>query len=158
MAAVIALLLGCTFWLNAQVIPTVTARLTHLSDGTDEVKLRNDSSKSLVAVAVLMAQTTGDGPYLISSDTLIDTLARPIEAGEVRTSLYKNFSARSGAPRIHRLADPVVVAGIFADGTTAGDAGLLARLMLRRSNMLLAVENTLEALSAAGRRNVPGSN
>src|SRR5262249_53936729 len=49
----------------------------------------------------------------------------------------------------------ITTAAVFADGTTSGDTGLLTRLMLRRSNMLLAIELTLEIESEAGRRNVP---
>ena len=52
------------------------------------------------------------------------------------------------------LGEPIT-AGIFADGNTTGDAGLLTRMALSRSNLLLAVERAIEALFDAGRRNVP---
>jgi hypothetical protein len=69
-----------------------------------------------------------------------------------RESLPLNWAG--AAVEICDLEQPIT-AGILADGSTIGDAGLLARLLLRRSNMLLAVETALETLSDAGRRNVP---
>jgi hypothetical protein len=50
---------------------------------------------------------------------------------------------------------PVIHAAVFADGTTVGDAALLARLLSRRVNMLQAVELAREVLTDAGKRNVP---
>src|SRR5205814_7480746 len=50
---------------------------------------------------------------------------------------------------------PPITAGVFADGTTTGDAALLARLLLRRCNMLQAVELARAVLSEAGKHNMP---
>ena len=56
--------------------------------------------------------------------------------------------------QICELQQPVVAA-VFSDGSTTGDPALLARLLLRRSNMLLAIDTTIETSSRAGRHNVP---
>jgi hypothetical protein len=57
-----------------------------------------------------------------------------------------------GRFNIRLCEDRIAAAGILADGTTTGDPALLAGLMLRRSNMLLAVETALEKLSDVGRQ------
>ena len=53
------------------------------------------------------------------------------------------------------LFEQPIAAGIFADGTTAGNAALLTWLMDRRNNMLLTVEMPLETLLDAGKPDVP---
>jgi len=89
----------------------------------------------------------------VYSDPLIELTAKPLLAGEERVVMVMGFQDSSG--RRDRLLEPIVAAVIYADGTATGDTALLNRLLLRRSNMLLAVETTLEMLSDAGRRNIP---
>jgi hypothetical protein len=127
----------------------------------EEVSVRNNSGKSLVALVVTVSHAprsadSNDPPIVVYSDPLIDPESKPLPAGEDRVVLIGDqVMFVRGAPRRLVLEEPRAAAGILADGTTTGEAALLVRLMLRRSNTLLAVETTLETLSDAGRRNVP---
>jgi hypothetical protein len=150
------LMFGCVFSLNAQI----TTTLTRAKDGVDEVGIQNHSQAALIAY-VVSAKPSPDSveisraPVVTYSDPLVDPAAKPLLVGEERIAIRIGILDRSGKPRApHFLVDPSA-AGIFADGTTTGDAALLTRMILRRSNMLLAVENSLEALSNAGRHSVP---
>jgi hypothetical protein len=153
----VASLLACAFSLDAQITTTVN----RLPDGL-EVTIRNNSAVSLAAFAIsvnhvalghvpLAAALRGEAgsaagnsaPYGLYFDPAIEP-AMPLPAGQERVV---------GAFRW--LDEKVIAAGIFTDGATTGDAALLTRLMLRRSNMLLAVETALEALSNAGRQSIP---
>jgi hypothetical protein len=87
-------------------------------------------------------------PLLIYSDPLVDPAAGSLAGGQERLVL-----ADTSGNRI--FIEPVLSAGIFADGATTGDKMLLRRLILRRSNFLLAVETAMEYLSDAGGKNVP---
>jgi hypothetical protein len=108
----------------------------------------------------LWSAFSSTAPFVVFSDLLIEPATTPLVAGEERVVMARGVQARPSAPgrdspgqRV--LEEPIVTAGILADGTTTGDLALLARLILRRSNMLLAVETALETLLDAGRRNVP---
>src|SRR5437899_1377214 len=162
----VAFLLACVFPLDAQI----TTTLTHLPDGMDEVRIRNNSSISLVAIVVAgkwvtrsaaspgellrHADRTAEAvarPFVVYSDPLIEPAKRPLLASEERVMM---MGTPAGRLQAWSLEEPTLTAGIFADGSTTGDAALLSRLMLRRSNMLLAVEMALEALSDAGRQGI----
>jgi hypothetical protein len=143
-------LLVCVLSLDAQI----ATALHRLPNGTEEVSIRNNSAMSLVAFMI----TVSNPPIVVYSDPLIDPESKPLPAGEERVVLQSGdriMIERGGRPRGLVLEEPIAVAGVLADGATTGQAALLVRLMLRRSNMLLAVESTLETLSDAGRHNVP---
>jgi hypothetical protein len=149
-ATSIAAILACVVSLDAQIATT----LKRLPNGAEEVSIRNNSGMSLVAFMV----TVSNPPIAVYSDPLIDPESKPLPAGEERVVLRSGdriMIERGGRPRGLVLEEPIAAAGIVADGTTTGEAALLIRLMLRRSNMLLAVETTLETLSDAGRHSVP---
>jgi hypothetical protein len=149
-------ILMCVLSLDAQIAAT----LKHLPNG-EEVSIRNNSAKSLVAFVVTVSHAprivdSNDPPIVVYSDSLIDPESKPLPAGEERVVLIGDqVMFVRGAPHRLVLEEPIAAAGILADGTTTGETALLVRLMLRRSNMLLAVETTLETISDAGRRNVP---
>src|SRR2546423_9620485 len=144
--------LACAFSLDAQI----TTTLNRLPDGLDEVRIRNNSAGSLVAFVVSAKQVSrgaysSNAPFVVYSDPLIEPATRPLPASDERVAMVSGVlpldpSGRRLLPHSGRrlLEDSIVTAGIFADGTTTGDALLLTRLMFRRSSMLLAVEIALE--------------
>jgi hypothetical protein len=155
----VASALACAFSLDAQM----TTTLNRLPDGVAtvnglrttsrawEVRVRNTSGSSLVAFAVAAKATRSvektapmnvDPAYV---DAAIDTTATPVLPNGERVITVGGVF----------LEEPIVTAGIFADGVTTGDAILLTRLILRRTNMLLALEMALEALSDAARQSIP---
>jgi hypothetical protein len=150
----------CCVSLNAQI----TSSLVHAPDGRDEVRIRNASQTALAAFAVAAkndsGMTDGRGFLVLYSDTVMDAKAQTLLPGEERLVLSQGMIRPASAPGRphspnHGLAEPVAAAGIFVDGSTTGDAALLTRLLLRRSNMLVAVENAIDTLADAGNRNVP---
>ena len=147
-----AALLACALASHAQI----TTKFSVLTDGTEEVIVRNNSPVGLMAFVVTVNQLpqVGSSPFVLYSDPLIDREVKPLLPGEERVAMMMNRIDRTGK-HLRVLADPIAAAGVFADGTTTGDAALLTRLILRRSNMLFAVETALETLSDAGRRNQP---
>jgi hypothetical protein len=98
----------------------------------------------------------GSAPLVLFADPLIETETKPLPASEERLVLSSDAGRQTpNASARHRFEEPVVAAGILADGSRIGDAVLLSRLIVRRCNMLLAVETALETLLDAGRHNVP---
>jgi hypothetical protein len=146
----LASVLACS--LNAQIAST----LTHSPEGRDDIRIRNNSAISLVAFVVTAKKAPGspsasNEPMVLYLDPLIDPTATPLAPNEERLVMSMGFYGK----RDRLLEEPIVAAGILADGTTTGDAALVTRLMIRRCNMLLAVETALETIADAGKRNVP---
>jgi hypothetical protein len=143
---------ACASSLHSEIV----ASLGRSPTGVLEIRVRNKSAVALQAFAVAMnpsREAEDQTQFVIFSDTLID------QAGTLGPEVERALPVLQRSRRGQRTEDlfelPVITAGILADGTTTGDAVLLNRLMLRRSNMLLAVETALETLSDAGARNVP---
>jgi hypothetical protein len=147
--------IACAFSLDAQI----TATFNRLPNGSTAVRIRNNSATGLVAFVVTVKQAplsafSSYAPFVVYSDPLLEPAARPLPASEERVVMTEGLHDPSGR-RLVVLEEPIITAGILADGTTTGDPALLTRLILRRSNMLAAVETSLETLSDAGRHNVP---
>jgi hypothetical protein len=132
-------------------------------------------SANVIRVNNPVARSTADqnAPFVAYSDPEIDPTTEPLLPNQERTlpRLNKYVPRPRGilpslcetkkrkvspssltwagtAASFCDLEQPIT-AGIFADGSTSGDAALLVRLMLRRSNMLLAVERRSKASMAA---------
>lgn len=160
----VASALACVFSLNAQI----TVFLKPLPDGSNEVRIRNDAAISLEAFAVQAnfanvfeferakkPHQSNDAPSAAYVDSTMDEVPVRLAPREERVVAEGGVVWFEGQRVVvtHKL--PIIAAGIFADGTTSGDAELLRRLVLRRCNMLQAVETTLDIISDAGRRNIP---
>jgi len=149
-------LLACLFSLHAQI----TVTLKRFPARSPEVAIRNDSAAALTAFAIRMdAVAQGGAPFVFYIDSAVDAdrvgvwgpLPLPPKQ-EYAVPVTSSF--RAGHP-VDLFGPPIMSAAIFADGTTSGDPALLAKLMLRRSNMLQAVELARDILSDAVKRNVP---
>lgn len=164
MSCLPALILGSVFPLAGQV----TATMDRLPDGSTGVRIRNEGAVDVTAFGIRVKYLTGNSavndPLIVYVDPAIDaippvnTYARRIAASplgpnqEITVELAHMLPFPRGREGLS--FERPQVAGVLADGSSTGDAGLIARLLLRRSNMLLAVETTLEILSKAGRQNL----
>ena len=149
-----ASLLACAFSLDAQI----TATLNHIPNRMPEIRIRNNSAIGLTAFTIRMNPVVrteeNDVAFVDFFDTAIDAKTTPLLPKEER-AVPVTIRFRGGKPIEGLFEEPIVTAGILANGTTTGDAALLTRLIVRRGNQLAAVEMAMEILSDAGRRNVP---
>jgi hypothetical protein len=169
----LASVLVCAVSMHAQIATTVR----RLPDGSNEITIRNNGSMPLTAFAVgvdVIGERRELGPASLAPldtyyDPATDFITQPLPPNQDRVlPLVQVFCA--APPRNPTLGQLIaqqrasgsycefkqpVAAGIYADGTTTGDRALLANLLSRRSNMLLAVETALDTLNYAGRRNAP---
>lgn len=149
-----ASVVACALSLKAQI----TATLDDSFPGRPEIQVRSHSTLSLAAIAISMAsadQTDLErAPFLVFKDTAVDPDAKPLLPDRVyRVPVMVRHRWGQAPETLFQL--PIVAAGILADGTTTGDPVLVSRLIVRRCNMLLAVEQTRETLFDAGRHHIP---
>lgn len=168
----LASLLLWTISLNAQVAAT----MSRLPDGSTELRVTNNAPVDLAAIAI-EAKVHGavHAPFEAYDDSA--TRLAPSQDATFRVSLTPLRAHSEAKVQVVMLCgtnrevtavmrrpekknryscelEQPITAGIFADGSTAGDPSLLMRMALRRSNLLLAVDTTLDILSDAGRRNI----
>jgi hypothetical protein len=147
---------SCVPWIFAFAFSAdaqIVATLRPLPTG-QEIRIRNNSGSALAAYVIYAdrVQALGHARYSLYGDPLIDADAKPVAPGEERVVMKWDFVGFPGS-HIRPVQEPVTVGGLLENGSLAGDAGLATRLILRRSNMLLAVENVLETLANAGASN-----
>ena len=131
----------------------------------EKVTIQNNAKKTLVAFVLSLKLEPSDtapdrdslnGPFVIFSDPLIDAKATALQSGEeCAITMLGVLPPGSLVRGTHLLENSILTVGILADGTTIGDPILLGRLLVRRSNMLQAVETAVALLSNAGSYNIP---
>jgi hypothetical protein len=130
----------------------------HPVPGGSQIGIRNDAAVGLAAIAVnvKLVDRASDGPLMLFVDSAVEAV-RLMLPNEERVVEEWRMAQREGSKPAAIFEEPIVTAGIFADGATTGDPALLRRLILRRCNMLQAVEAALKMLSDPGGHNVPRS-
>jgi len=129
----------------------LTATLRTPAGRSPEVELRNDSQQAVIAIALRMPAAEADAPpFLFFRDAAVD--AAPLPLAQSQTYAVDIPIDRRRRPL---YTAPIDTAALFADSSSTGDPALVASLMLRRRNMLQAVELARDLLAAASKRNVP---
>ncbi len=134
-------LLACAFSLPAQLIFT--------TDNADEVKIRNTSAGDLTAFAVRMPRVMGTGPSNNVGVAIFDAVIGPEAALAPNGERFIQRKIRYGSKAPEDVA---ATAAIFADGSSTGDPVLINSLLARRSNLLLAIDMSLEAFADGERQ------
>jgi hypothetical protein len=165
-ATLLAFALVHAISLRAQITATLDVR----PDGVTEIRIKNTSILTLTAFAIGVTYVTPIEKHreslLIYADPEIDKfplISSPADPPRAKLPILpdQEFSwlPEFRIPSHHRSPKPSfeqpIAAGIFEDGSVAGNTTLLTQMMQRRRSMLLAIETSFEMLSEAGLRNVP---
>jgi hypothetical protein len=131
-------------------ISTVAKRLP---SGASTIEVRSEGAVALSAVVIRYQLAGQEGAFYQYFDELTD--AAPPKTEFVVELPYT--LPRDGKGRIPALAGSIANAAILPDGTASGEPELIRRLILRRANLLQAVEASLDMIAAAGRHNTSRS-